>query len=89
MLARWEYLTCFLQADTSLPEAHMATLAEDLPRNSPKAMIPQLNELGAKGWELVHMQPVFAGRNEDVLMLEGGGLKRWTSTYFCVFKRPQ
>ena len=88
-MERWEYLTCLLEADTSLPEARTFTLAEDLPRNSPKAMIPQLNELGGKGWELVHMQPVLAGRNEDVLMHEGGGLKRWTNTYFCVFKRPQ
>jgi hypothetical protein len=34
------------------------------------------------------MQPAFVGSNEVVLMHEGGGMRRWTNKYFCVFKRP-
>jgi hypothetical protein len=50
--------------------------------------MPELNRLGAKGWELVHMEPAYVGNNEDILLHEGGGSRRWTNKYFCVFKRP-
>ncbi|WP_420641646.1 hypothetical protein [Candidatus Leptofilum sp.] len=61
---------------------------EELASYSPQLMMPELNRLGAKGWELVHMEPVYVGSNEDVLIEEGGGMRRWTNKYFCVFKRP-
>ena len=86
----WEYLTQFITAEA---EREMAFLMETrswkegVPRNTPEAMIPQLNALGAQGWELVHMEPVVVGRNADVL-LQSDNANKWTSTYFCVFKRP-
>jgi hypothetical protein len=90
VVERWEYLTRFLVAD--VPAARAAgTLsdveAERLGRYAPQALIPALNGLGEKGWELVHMTPAYVGTNEDVLVDEGGGMRRWTNTYFCVFKR--
>ena len=50
--------------------------------------MPTLNDIGRKGWELVHMQPVFVGKNEDVLIHDSAGYTRWSNAYFCVFKRP-
>ncbi len=91
-MQKWEYLTQFVEADVqnrAMGNIYSELVdGDDLPRYSPLAMIPELNQLGDKGWELVHMQPVFVGRNHDVLMEEGGGFKRWTSVYFCTFKRP-
>jgi hypothetical protein len=86
----WEYRTLFVQAEAEREMAYLMethSWKEGIPRNTPEAMIPQLNALGAEGWELVHMQPVFVGRNADVIMT-GDNTNRWTSTYFCVFKRP-
>ena len=51
-------------------------------------MIPQLNALGEQGWELLHMQPVWAGDKRDLMITDTSGMRTWTSTYFCVFKRP-
>lgn len=86
----WEYQTLFVQAEA---EREMLFLMESrswkegVPRNTPEAMIPQLNALGAEGWELVQMQPVVVGRNADVL-IHSDNSSKWTSTCFCVFKRP-
>ena len=91
-MQKWEYLTRFVEANVHMQSADTLYSelvdGENLPRNSPQAMIPELNRLGEKGWELVHMEPVFIGKNHDVLLHEGGGMKRWATNYFCVFKRP-
>jgi hypothetical protein len=90
-MQRWEYLTKFVVAIVQNVDAgslYSELLeGENLPRYSPLTMIPELNQLGEKGWELVHMQPVFIGSNHDILLIEGGGMKRWATNYFCVFKR--
>jgi hypothetical protein len=89
-MERWEYLTKFITADMNSEEARMQLAALETgarPKYAPEAMIPELNRLGEKGWELIYMQPVFIGHNHDILMHEGGGMKRWTNQYFCVFKR--
>lgn len=89
-MQKWEYLTTFLEASVDNQSNSLFSELVDtknLPRYSPLRLMPELNQLGEKGWELVHMQPVFVGSNEDVLLHEGGGMKRWTSRYFCVFKR--
>ena len=87
-MQRWEYLTKFVEANINSQSAdnlyNELIDTENLPRYSPLAMIPELNRLGEKGWELVHMQPVFIGSNHDVLVQEGGGMKRWATNYFCV-----
>ncbi len=58
----------------------------DHPRYSPYAIIPQLNDFGANGWELITAHPVNAGRNHD-FMISAGGSSAWGRHYFCVFKR--
>ena len=88
-MEQWEYLTLFLEATKQGTDSMAYSIeSEELASYSPEHMMPELNRLGAKGWELVHMQPAFVGSNEDVLLHEGGGMRRWTNKYFCVFKRP-
>ena len=89
-MERWEYLTTFLEAD--MKNIDMVNVlgeldANELPVYSPEAMMPEMDRLGAKGWELVHMQPVYVGNNYDIMLHEGGGSRRWSNKYFCVFKR--
>lgn len=90
-MQQWEYLTKFIEADVQNVAENVAyselVETENLPRYSPLAMIPELNRLGEKGWELVHMQPVVIGKKHDVLLWESG-MGRWAINYFCVFKRP-
>ncbi|VAW31212.1 hypothetical protein MNBD_CHLOROFLEXI01-4609 [hydrothermal vent metagenome] len=86
-MQQWEYLTLFIEASKDVSMAYTAE-SETLARFSPQTMMPEMDRLGAKGWELVHMQPAYVGKNDDILMHEGGGIRQWTSKYFCVFKRP-
>ncbi|MDK3158964.1 hypothetical protein QPK87_20635 [Kamptonema cortianum] len=92
MIPRWEYLTLIVKADAKREVDFLEqrrSWKTGIPPYTPEAMIPELNALGAQGWELVHMQPVYAGDKEDILMHDNGGSGRmWTSEYFCVFKRP-
>jgi hypothetical protein len=87
----WEYLTLYVEADAEREMAYLMesrSWKEGVPRNTPEAMIPQLNGLGQQGWELVHMQPVAIGRNADVMIDDNSNTRTWTNTWFCVFKRP-
>jgi hypothetical protein len=87
----WEYLTIFVEADAEREALYLVetrTWKDGIPKNTPEAMIPQLNALGAQGWELVHMQPVYAGKKADVLT-HAGNERLWTANYFCAFKRPK
>ena len=89
-MQRWEYLSLYLEADAEREMAYLMetrSWKEGVPRNTPEAMIPELNALGDQGWELVHMQPVAIGRNADVLMYENSNTRTWTNIWFCVFKR--
>jgi hypothetical protein len=84
---QWEYLTLFLEAKASDKETKqfIRDRFDKKPRRfSPEAMIPELNELGSKGWELVHMEPLpRVGGKEDVQF----NWRHWSHHYFCVFKR--
>lgn len=87
----WEYWLCILQAHLDnkgvreyLRENHPEI--KNLPVCAPPTMIPEMNRLGTEGWELVHMQPVYAGQNGDIMHGTGGG-SFYSSEYFCVFKR--
>lgn len=89
-MEKWEYLTKFVWANIET-EGVREFLKEQWPdwqkppRYAPQAMIPELNELGEAGWELVHMQPVWQGKNLDV---HNSGISEiYTNTYFCVMKR--
>jgi len=85
---KWEYYTTFIEANMS--KDGMLDTSDippgDHPKYSPFALIPELNALGAKGWELIHMEPVSIGRNHDVVRPDANAMK-WGRHYFCVFKR--
>jgi len=59
------------------------------PQYGPESMIPEVDEPGAEGWELVHMEPVGGvGKKGDVSFARGcGSMTVWSNAYFCVFKR--
>lgn len=87
----WEYMTLFVKAEAQFEMEYLEanwTWKNGVPRNTPESMIPRLDALGKEGWELVHIQPVITGTNADILLLDNSGSRSWTSTYFCVFKRP-
>ena len=82
---QWEYLTRFMYANTE-NEGAMEYYFDTFPGNKPKkyapeTMIPEMDELGRQGWELVHMQPVGAvGKNRDVGFIAGEGMPRWSNS---------
>jgi hypothetical protein len=86
-MEQWEYLTLFLEANARKKETKQfikETFDKKAKPHSPEAMIPELNKLGAEGWELVHMEPVpHLGNKEDVQF----DPYRWSNNYFCVLKR--
>lgn len=88
---KWEYFPTFIEANAGNKEIK-AFLKEEMPdmknppRYTPESMMPELNQLGEEGWELVHMEPVASvGKKGDVLF-DGTG-RQWSNVYFCVFKR--
>jgi hypothetical protein len=89
-MTQWEYLTRFLEAKIKKEDQEKLKQRfnkKKLPKFTPESMIPELDELGAAGWELVHMEPVpKVGGKGDVLL---GGVPRWSNEYFCVFKRAK
>jgi hypothetical protein len=87
-MERWEYYTTFIEAKMEQIEWHQEAMIPEgeHPKFSPYAVLPELNRLGEKGWELIHMQPVIIGRNHDVLV-HPNNVTYWGNTYFCVFKR--
>ena len=88
---QYEYLTTFLTAEAKSKETKewlktRNPKVKNPPVFTPESMIPELNKLGAEGWEIVTMTPVAGvGRNGDVRFT--GEEPRWSNTYFCVFKR--
>jgi len=91
MSDKWEYLTKFEHAHIDNPGARELIMErwpdwKDLAKYAPQTMMANLNGFGAKGWELVHMEPVAAvGDKGDVLFT--GEFSKWSNVYFCVFKR--
>ncbi|MBI1282103.1 MAG: hypothetical protein GC179_28510 [Anaerolineaceae bacterium] len=89
-MERWEYLTRFIKADVKSQGVldffkSYRPNWKNPPQFTPEAMMPELDDLGNQGWELVHMEPVArVGRKGDVLFTGGG---EWSNTYFCVLKR--
>lgn len=93
MPEQWEYLTLFLEADLKPYKAELQSRFPNQPlgKFTPRALIPQLDELGAQGWELVTCHPYATGRNSDIVLFRGVGLTGgvWTHVYFCVLKRSK
>lgn len=88
-MEKWEYWPTYLEARANKTEIKEFLKAKvpDLQKPAKfmvESVMPQLNEMGAQGWELVHMEPVPAlGKRGDVLL----GSREWSNVYFCVFKR--
>ncbi len=84
----WEYFTTTLVAKT---EQTPVPITDDIPagrhpRFSVYTLIPQLNEFGRRGWELVSVEPVQEGNNGDLRLCDASS-GQWTYTYFAAFKR--
>lgn len=90
-MEQWEYLPIHIEAQANTKEMkeflkRQMPDVKKFPRYMPQAMMPELNELGAQGWELVHMEPVArVGSKADVYF--NGADSKWSNVYFCVFKR--
>lgn len=88
-MERWEYLTKFIKADVKNEGAGAFLKSyrpnwKNPPPYTPETMMPELDDLGNQGWELVHMEPVAkVGKKGDVLL----NTDAWSNTYFCVLKR--
>lgn len=89
-MKKWEYFTTFLFASVGKPgvneyikKNHPDVLDDD--RAAPETMIPELDEYGKKGWELVHMQPVLL--TEEGVVRYPVNKDEFSVWYFCVFKR--
>lgn len=88
-MEQWEYLPTYIEANARDKDTRQY-LKENIGTNRPprymvEALMPELNKLGADGWELVHMEPVpRVGRRGNVLL---GARQQWSNVYFCVFKR--
>lgn len=89
-MTQWEYLTLFVEAEVHKEDADNLKKRFDkkkLPKYTPESMIPELDQLGAAGWELVHMEPVPKVGGKGDVLFDGGA--HWSNQYFCVFKRPK
>lgn len=88
-MEKWEYMTKFVMAniETESVAEHLSRRWPDyeFPKYAPQAMVPELNAWGEKGWEVIHMQPVWIGKNYD--LHNNGYGREYTNVYFCVMKR--
>ena len=90
-MPQWEYLTTFIEANAQPKEKRefLRLRFPDRkrhPRYTPESMMPELDKLGAEGWELVHMEPVAQVGGKGDILFKGSG-SHWGHSYFCVFKR--
>lgn len=87
---KWEHWTGFVWANAAEQAAFLRQRWPDwsAPKFAPQALMPTLDRLGAQGWELVSLDPVVVGKNEDVMVHYAvAGNVTWTNAYFCVMKR--
>ncbi len=89
-MEQWEYFTTYLEANIKGRDQRKQLQKRfdkrKLPRYMVESLLPQLNQYGDEGWELIHMEPVPGlGRKGDILF----GARGWSNTYFCVFKRQR
>jgi len=68
----WEYYTTTLVSNTEqtpVPVSDDVPMGE-FPKYSVYTLIPQLNDYGRRGWELISLQPVQEGRNGDLRLCD-------------------
>jgi hypothetical protein len=84
-MEQWEHLVVTLEADARMAGDFLRSKwpTQQFLKYSPQSLIPQLNDFGLQGWELVAAQPVMLGDNGDVTYSD----TRWTHKYLCFFKR--
>lgn len=87
-MAQWEYFTTVLEANVDIAPVPVRDEVPMMahPKYSIYTLIPQLNNLGAKGWELVRIEPVVVGKNGDLVPPNDDSAK-WARQFFCAFKR--
>jgi hypothetical protein len=72
---RWEYRTTVFYAKATEPEAKAYLQSVwpgwDPPRNAPQSLGHKLNDYGADGWELMHIQPVYLDDDANILITGG------------------
>lgn len=86
----WEHLIVTLEADAHKHADYLRSRWPNrtFPVFAPQALIPELDEISKKGWELVALQPVIMGDNGDMHVIGNGGIAgNWTRRYLCTFKR--
>jgi hypothetical protein len=84
----WEYFTTTFVANAErlpLPAIDEIGTGKQ-PKYSVFTLIPQLNDYGQRGWELVSIEPVQVGNNGDLRTCDAAS-GQWTYTYFAAFKR--
>jgi len=85
----WEYFSTHLDADIR-NEGVRDYVTEKWPgwkppQFAPQLLMPELNKLGAEGWELVSIQPVVVRPGGDHAF--PGENTALSNAYFAVFKR--
>jgi len=86
-MEQWEYITRFVQAEAKKKETKnfiKDNFDKKARRHSPESMIPELNEMGEEGWEIIHMEPVPRVGGKENIRFDSGN---WSNTYFVVAKR--
>lgn len=90
----WEYVTRFIFADIENNGAREYisknyNFSYSIPKFTPLSLIPILNQYGAEGWELIHIEPIrMVGKNHDIYYHSGDANNtQWSNVYFCAFKR--
>ena len=88
-MERWEYDVVTLEADARNAEAFLRSKwpEQRFPQFASESLIPQLDDLGRQGWELVSAQPVTLGKNGDATYFPGMVAEQFTHTYLCFLKR--
>jgi len=88
---RWEYHTAIPHAEVDRPGVReyleRRRAVGELVRHTPLVLIPEPDKLGAAGWELVSIQPVLAGDNEDVFIGSRGQTGGWRNASRCALRR--
>ena len=87
VMETWEYFTTTFKADTDQFPVPLVdgVPRQDYPQHAVQSLIPQLNEFGSQGWEMVSIQLVGENPKKGKMQLASTGFE--TETYFVTFKR--
>ncbi len=85
---RWEYHIEYISARAERDQEFLKRFYPpgSAPKYAVQSILPRLNLLGEKGWELVQVVPVVVGTDGNV-MISDGESRQWANVYMCAFKR--